>query len=312
MRARYLAGNTDLVKVRGSKYDTGEVLRHASRCLARDRPATGSRGHMSPIDAKRRISKRRSTRTAAAIPRAATTIRSGSRSTRSALRFFDEGEAQHSYTYAKTGRAVLGQPGARAFQIYDQKGIEVPPLSAPQGDIRGGRHDRRAGRARSASSPRCSCTRSRNSTAACRDDMPFDPTPAGRQRAAKGLADSEIELGRSASTSRRSAPIRSPAGSPSPSAASKVNRNAQVMNTIARADQGAVRIRRYRRPVLSQLPVVHRADPQCRIRTAGRQVCGRGELIAFQVPTVARRNANVFVQESAAAACSPAVPGVRF
>jgi hypothetical protein len=40
------------------------------------------------------------------------------------LRFFDEGEAQHSYTYAKTGRAVLGQPGAIAYQIYDQTGIK--------------------------------------------------------------------------------------------------------------------------------------------------------------------------------------------
>src|SRR4029078_1225856 len=40
------------------------------------------------------------------------------------VRFFDEGEAQHSYTYAKTGRAVLAQPGARAFQIYDQKGLK--------------------------------------------------------------------------------------------------------------------------------------------------------------------------------------------
>jgi tricarballylate dehydrogenase len=40
------------------------------------------------------------------------------------LRFFDEGEAQHSYTYAKTGRAVLAQPGATAYQIYDQTGIK--------------------------------------------------------------------------------------------------------------------------------------------------------------------------------------------
>ena len=42
---------------------------------------------------------------------------------RSGVRFFDEGEAQHSYTYAKTGRAVLAQPGAIAHQIYDQTGI---------------------------------------------------------------------------------------------------------------------------------------------------------------------------------------------
>src|ERR671926_278877 len=33
----------------------------------------------------------------------------------------DTGEARHSYTYAKTGWAVLGQPGAIAYQIYDQK-----------------------------------------------------------------------------------------------------------------------------------------------------------------------------------------------
>ena len=39
------------------------------------------------------------------------------------VRFFDEGEAQHSYTYAKTGRAVLAQPGAIAYQLYDQTGL---------------------------------------------------------------------------------------------------------------------------------------------------------------------------------------------
>ena len=36
------------------------------------------------------------------------------------LRFFDEGEAQHSYTYAKTGAEIVKQPGAVAYQIYDQ------------------------------------------------------------------------------------------------------------------------------------------------------------------------------------------------
>ena len=41
------------------------------------------------------------------------------------LRFYDEGEAKHSYTYAKTGRAVLAQPGGAAFQIYDQTGVEL-------------------------------------------------------------------------------------------------------------------------------------------------------------------------------------------
>ena len=40
-------------------------------------------------------------------------------------RFFDEGEAKHAYTYAKTGRAVLSQPGGVAWQIYDQTGIDL-------------------------------------------------------------------------------------------------------------------------------------------------------------------------------------------
>jgi tricarballylate dehydrogenase len=39
-------------------------------------------------------------------------------------RFFDEGEAKHAYTYAKTGRAVLNQPGGVAWQLYDQTGID--------------------------------------------------------------------------------------------------------------------------------------------------------------------------------------------
>jgi tricarballylate dehydrogenase len=40
-------------------------------------------------------------------------------------RFYDEGEAKHAYTYAKTGRIVLAQPGGVAYQIYDQTGIDL-------------------------------------------------------------------------------------------------------------------------------------------------------------------------------------------
>ncbi len=42
-------------------------------------------------------------------------------------RFFDEGERHRTYTYAKTGWAVLAQPGGRAYQIYDQKSREFFP-----------------------------------------------------------------------------------------------------------------------------------------------------------------------------------------
>ena len=123
MRARYLAGNTDLMKVRGSRHDTGEVLRMLIELGAR---AAGhwQSGHMSPIDANapdfetpQDADGRGNTQSRYDYPYGISVNALG-------LRFFDEGEAQHSYTYAKTGRAVLAQPGALAHQIYDQTGLK--------------------------------------------------------------------------------------------------------------------------------------------------------------------------------------------
>lgn len=124
MRARYLGVNADLLKVRGSKHDTGEVL---TMLLAMGARAAGhwQGAHQSPIDA--------------GAPMFETPARDDGRGnsmnrydychgiTVNSLgqRFFDEGEAFHSYTYAKTGRAVRGQPGNIAYQIYDAKGIRM-------------------------------------------------------------------------------------------------------------------------------------------------------------------------------------------
>jgi tricarballylate dehydrogenase len=124
MRARYLGPNADLMKVRGSKHNTGEVL---EMLLALGVKSAGhwQGAHMSPIDGK--------------APDVETPVRADGRGntmnrydyqfgiTVNALgqRFFDEGEAKHAYTYAKTGRAVLHQPGGVAYQIYDQKGIDL-------------------------------------------------------------------------------------------------------------------------------------------------------------------------------------------
>jgi tricarballylate dehydrogenase len=123
MRARYLAGNTDLMKVRGSKHDTGEVLRLLLELGARPAGQWQS-GHMSPIDANapdvetpQHEDGRGNTQSRYDYPYGISVNSLG-------LRFFDEGEAQHSYTYAKTGRAVLSQPSAIAYQIYDQKGLK--------------------------------------------------------------------------------------------------------------------------------------------------------------------------------------------
>ncbi|MGY9004942.1 MAG: FAD-dependent tricarballylate dehydrogenase TcuA [Alphaproteobacteria bacterium] len=124
MRARYLGDNADLLKVRGSKHDTGEVL---NMIMAMGAKVTGhwQGAHQTPIDA--------------GAPKFETPVREDGRGntmnrydychgiTVNTLgqRFFDEGESFHSYTYAKTGRAVRGQPGNLAYQIYDQKGIAM-------------------------------------------------------------------------------------------------------------------------------------------------------------------------------------------
>jgi tricarballylate dehydrogenase len=124
MRARYLGPNADLMKVRGSKHNTGEVL-HMLLALGVKSAGHWQGAHMSPIDGK--------------APDVETPAMSDGRGnsmnrydyqfgiTVNALgqRFYDEGEAKHAYTYAKTGRAVLQQPGGVAYQIYDQTGIDL-------------------------------------------------------------------------------------------------------------------------------------------------------------------------------------------
>lgn len=122
MRARYLGQNADFVKVRGSRHDTGEVLNHL---LALGAASAGQwqSAHMSPVDAKapdfetaQHADGRGNTQSRYDYPFGISINALGQR-------FFDEGEAQHSFTYAKTGRAILQEPGAVAWQIYDETGI---------------------------------------------------------------------------------------------------------------------------------------------------------------------------------------------
>ncbi len=124
MRARYLGNNTDFVKVRGNRHNTGEVLRMMLDLGAK---AAGhwQGAHMSPIDAG-----------APAVETPVAADGTGNQMNRydyqlgitvnsQGVRFFDEGEASHAYTYAKTGRAILAQPGGVAYQVYDRKGIDM-------------------------------------------------------------------------------------------------------------------------------------------------------------------------------------------
>jgi tricarballylate dehydrogenase len=44
---------------------------------------------------------------------------------RRGLRFVDEGEDIQNFTYAKYGRIILAQPGAKIYQIFDQQTVKL-------------------------------------------------------------------------------------------------------------------------------------------------------------------------------------------
>lgn len=120
MRARYLGPNADFMRVRGSKHDTGEVLM-ALVALGARTSGQWQGAHATPIDIAAQDG---------AIPLREDghgnsanryEYKFGITVNRLGQRFYDEGEAKHSYTYAKTGRAVLAQPGSVATQIFDAK-----------------------------------------------------------------------------------------------------------------------------------------------------------------------------------------------
>jgi len=118
-RGRYLAPNADLMKVRGSRHNTGEVLDMAI-ALGAKTSGQWKGAHASPVDmlaAPMEIDD--------GVNRYGYTY--GISVTTDGHRFFDEGEAHRAYTYAKTGWAVLQQPGGIAYQIYDQVGLPLIP-----------------------------------------------------------------------------------------------------------------------------------------------------------------------------------------
>lgn len=120
LRARYLGGGWDRAKVRGTKYNTGEVLMSALDAGAK--PAGHWRGcHATPIDANApAVGDLRLTDLTNRL-----SYLYGISVNVHAQRFMDEGEDLGQYTYAKTGAAILDQPGSVAYQIFDQKVLEL-------------------------------------------------------------------------------------------------------------------------------------------------------------------------------------------
>jgi tricarballylate dehydrogenase len=118
MRAGYLGPNWDVAKVRGTPYNTGEVLRaaldhgaraygHWSGCHAiqwdRDAPPTGD------LVITNRFSRQ-------SYPVGIVVNVNGER-------FIDEGADFRNYTYAKYGAEVLRQPEGVAAQVFDAKSV---------------------------------------------------------------------------------------------------------------------------------------------------------------------------------------------
>lgn len=120
MRQRWLGPGWDLVKVRGSRFNMGAVLGAA---LEHGAQPTGHWGgcHAVPLDADAppvgdlRLTDRMSRYS---YPYALLVNRDGQR-------FVDEGSDQVWMTYAKTGQTIRAQPGAWAFQLFDQKTLHL-------------------------------------------------------------------------------------------------------------------------------------------------------------------------------------------
>lgn len=118
-RARYLPQGADLMKVRGSRHNTGEVLDMAV-ALGAATSGQWQGGHASPIDASAPNVEVDNGVNRYAYPHGISVDVNGQR-------FFDESERHRTYTYAKTGWAVSRQQDGVAFQIYDQKAIPLFP-----------------------------------------------------------------------------------------------------------------------------------------------------------------------------------------
>lgn len=115
-RSRYLGRGWDLVKVRGTRYNTGDGLSMALRIGAQPYGhwsgchATGWERYASDFgDPIQTPNYQRHSYTFGIMVNA------------EGRRFVDEGADFRSYTYAKYGHLVLEQPGQYAWQIYDSK-----------------------------------------------------------------------------------------------------------------------------------------------------------------------------------------------
>ena len=116
-RSRYLGERWRKAELRGTNYDTGEGIQMA---LAIGAQGVGDWGgcHASVIGQE-------SSQEGSSGGKERYSYHHGIMVNRNGERFIDEGEDIVAYTYAKTGREILKQPGSMAFQVFDGKVIPL-------------------------------------------------------------------------------------------------------------------------------------------------------------------------------------------
>jgi tricarballylate dehydrogenase len=120
MRTQHIGPLVGAAKVRGTPYNQGDGLRIAmemgampwgqwSGCHAT--PISADWGNFAPRELTDRSNR--------------LSYLYGVLINRKGLRFVDEGEDGAMFTYAKYGRAILAEPGAKAYQIFDSKTVHL-------------------------------------------------------------------------------------------------------------------------------------------------------------------------------------------
>jgi tricarballylate dehydrogenase len=120
MRTAYLGPHWSLVKVRGTRFNTGEMTR-AALAVGAQSYGEWAGCHATPIDAdaptygELRLTDRTNR---LSYPFSVMVNLDGER-------FVDEGEDFNLYTYARMGRDILQQRSATVFQVFDQQTVPL-------------------------------------------------------------------------------------------------------------------------------------------------------------------------------------------
>ena len=119
-RARYLGPNWDVAKVRGTRFNTGDVIKMALDIGAA--PA-GNWSGCHAVGWERNAPEFGDLAVGDAFQKHSYPF--GIMLNAEGRRFVDEGADFRNYTYAKYGRVILAQPGQFAWQIFDKKVLHL-------------------------------------------------------------------------------------------------------------------------------------------------------------------------------------------